>query len=115
MEGSQFPGKVTQSAKTTRSRPNAWLTNEWLGLTLHIQDLAKTILRREEPGEEWTDAQGNAAFPTPQEFLVGILLEIVGQLKWQRRHGFHEQQQELYETMASAVMACTLKESDRRK
>ena len=63
---------------------------------LHIQDLAKTILCGEGPVEEWTDAQGNAAFPTPQEFLEGILLEIVGQLKWQRRHGFHELQHKLY-------------------
>ena len=77
---------------------------------LHVQDFSKTILRGEEPVEEWTDAQGNAAFPTPQKFLEGILLEIVGQLKWQRRHGFHEQQQELYKTMASVVMAWTLEE-----
>ena len=77
---------------------------------LHIQVLAKTILRGEKPVEEWTDAQGNAAFPTSQEFLEGILLEIVGQLKWQRRHGFHEQQQELNKTMASVVMAWTLEE-----
>ena len=58
---------------------------------LQVQGLAKTILRGEEPVEEWTDAQGNAAFPTPQEFLEGIILEIVGQLKYQRRHGIHEQ------------------------
>ena len=62
---------------------------------LQVQDLAKTIFRGEEPVKKWTGAQGNAAFPTPQEFLEEILLEIVGQLKWQRRHGFHEQQQEL--------------------
>ena len=111
MEGSQFAGKVTQSPKTTRSRPNAWLRSEWLGL-LHCMygDLAKTILRGEEPVEEWTDAQRNAAFPTPQEFLEGILIEIVGQLKWQRKHGFHEQQQELFKIMASVVMAWTLEE-----
>ena len=98
MEGSQSAGKVTQSPKTTRSRPNAWLTSEWLGLLhcIYIRDLAKTILRGEEPVGEWTDAQKNAAFPTNQEFLEGILLQIVGQLKWQRRHGLHEQQQNLY-------------------
>ena len=33
---------------------------------LQVQDLAKTILRGEEPAEEWTDPQGNAAFPTPR-------------------------------------------------
>ena len=63
---------------------------------LQVQNLVKTILRGEDPVAEWTDAQGNAAFPTTQEFLKGIILDIVGQLKWQRRQGFHEQQQELY-------------------
>ena len=71
-----------------------------------VQDIAKTILRREKPVEEWTDAQGNAAFPTTQEILEGTLLEIVGRLKWQRRQGFHEQQQEeLLKVMASVVTA----------
>ena len=78
---------------------------------LQIQDLAKTILRGEEPVEEWTDAQGNAAFPTTQEFLEGVLLEIVGQLKWQRRQGFHEHQQELLKRMASVETAWTLEEN----
>ena len=51
---------------------------------LQVQDLAKTILRGEESVEEWADAQGNAAFPTTQEFLKGILLEIVShQGAWQ--------------------------------
>ena len=77
---------------------------------LQVQDLAKTILRGEEPVEERTDLQGNAAFPTTRKFLEGILLEIVGQLKWQRRQGFHEQQQELLKIMASVVMAWTLEE-----
>ena len=36
---------------------------------LQVQDLAKTILRGERPVEEWTDAQGNVAFPTTQELL----------------------------------------------
>ena len=60
-----------------------------------LRDLATTILRREKPVEEWTDAQGNAAFPTTQQYLEGIIHEIVGQLKWQQRQGIHEQQQEL--------------------
>ena len=77
---------------------------------LQVQDLAKTILRGEEPVEEWTDAQGNASVPTPEDFLEGTLLEIVDQLKWQRRHGFHEQQQELFKTKVSVVMAWTLEE-----
>ena len=77
---------------------------------LHIQGFATTILRGEKPVEEWTDPQGNAAFPTSQEFLEGILLKIVAQLKWQRQNGFHEQQQELNKTMASVVMAWTLEE-----
>ena len=59
---------------------------------------------------EWTYAQGNAAFPTTQEFLKGILLEFVGQLKWQRRQGFHDQQQKLLIIMASVVTACTSEE-----
>ena len=80
---------------------------------LQVQDLAKTILRGEKPIEEWTDAQRNAAFPTPQEFLEGILLEIVSQLKWQRRHGFHEQQQELFETTASVAWALEEKRSEQ--
>ena len=77
---------------------------------LQVQGLAKTILRGGEPVGEWTVAQGNAAFPTPQEMLEGILLKVVGQFKRQRRHGFYEQQQELYKTMPSAVMAWTLEE-----
>ena len=77
---------------------------------LQVQDLAKTILHGEDPVEQWTDAQGNAAFPTPHEFLEENLLEIIGQLKWQRGHGFHEQQQELFKTMTSVVMAWTLEE-----
>ena len=77
---------------------------------LQGQDLAKIILRGEEPVKGWADAQGNAAFPTPQELLEEILLEIVGHLKWQRRHGFHEQQQELLKMVASVVMAWTLEE-----
>ena len=40
-----------------------------------------------------------------QEFLEGIILEIVGQLKWQRRQGFHEQQPELNKITASVVIA----------
>ena len=68
-----------------------------------VHNLAKTILRGEEPVAEWADAQGNAAFPTTREFLEGIILEIVGQLKWQRRQGFHEQQQEVYKIIASAM------------
>ena len=82
---------------------------------LQVQGLAKTILRGEEPVEEWTDAQGNAAFPTPQEFLEGILIEIVGRLKYQRRHGFHEQQQELFKIMASVVRRGHWRKGDRRK
>ena len=62
---------------------------------LQGQDLAKTILRGEEPAQESTGAQGHAAFPTPREFLEGILLEIVVQLKYTQRQGFHEQQQDL--------------------
>ena len=58
---------------------------------LQVQDLVKTILHGEEPVEEWTDASRNATFLTPQEFRGGILLEIVGQLEWQRRQIFHEQ------------------------
>ena len=40
------------------------------------------------------------AFPTTQEFLEEILLKTVSQLKWQRRQGFHEHQQELLKIMA---------------
>ena len=43
----------------------------WFAALL-VQNLAKTILRGEEPVAEWTDARGNAAFPTTQEFLEGI-------------------------------------------
>ena len=82
---------------------------------LQVQDLAKTNLRGEEPVEEWTDAQGNAAFPTTQEFLEGILLEVVSQLKWQRRPGFHEQQQELLKLMDPVVIAWTLEEKRSEK
>ena len=77
---------------------------------LQVQNLARTILRGEEPFAEWTDAQGNAAFPTTQEFLKEIILETVGQLKWQRRQRFHEQQQELYKIIASVVIAWTSEE-----
>ena len=45
-----------------------------------------------------------------KKFLEEILLAIVGQLKWQRSQGFHEQQQELFKIMASVVMAWTLEE-----
>ena len=45
---------------------------------LQVQNLAKKILRREEPVEEWIYTQGNAAFPMTQEFLEEILLEIAG-------------------------------------
>ena len=79
---------------------------------LQVQDLAKTTFRGEELIEEWRDAQGNAAFPTSQEFLEGIILEIVGQLKWQRRQGFYEQQQELYKLMASVAWALKEKQSE---
>ena len=77
---------------------------------LQVHNLAKTMRRGEEPVEEWTDAQGNAAFPTTREFLERILLEIVGRLKWQRRQGFHDQRQELLKIMASVVVAWTLEE-----
>ena len=109
MEGSQLAGKVTPSPKTTRSRPNAWLTSKWLDL-LHC---IYRILPRQSSVEKSQSRNGQTPkgtlhSPTPQDFLEGILLEIVGQLKWQRRHGFHEQQQELYKQMASVVMAWTL-------
>ena len=71
MDGSQLAGKVTQSPRTTRSISTQRLSDKrmaWFA-ALQVQDLAKTILRGEDPVEEWTDAQGNAAFPTPQEFL----------------------------------------------
>ena len=84
----------------------------WLA-ALQVQNLAKTILCWEEPVAEWTGAQGNAAFLTTRDFREGILLEIVGQIKWQRRQGFHEQQQELNKIIASVVKAWISEEEKR--
>ena len=69
-----FEGHKVETKRLTDKRL-AWFA------ALQVQDLVKTILRGKEPVEERTDAQGNAAFPTPQEFLEEILLKIVGQLK----------------------------------
>ena len=44
-------------------------------------NIAKTNLRGEKLVEEWTDAQGNAAFPTTQQIIQGILQEMIGQWK----------------------------------
>ena len=62
---------------------------------LQVQDLARIILRGKS-SQGWTDADGSAAFPTNQQFIEGTLPEIVGQFKWQRMQGIHEQQQELF-------------------
>ena len=38
---------------------------------MQVQDHAKTTLRGEKPVEEWTDAQGNAAFPDDSKIPRG--------------------------------------------
>lgn len=63
--------------------------------------------------EERVDDQGSSAFPTTQQFLEGILHEIVGQLKWQHRQGTHAMQQELLESMASTLIARSWDEKNK--
>ena len=60
--------------------------------------------------EEWTDALGNAAFVTTQEFVEGVHLEIVVYLKWHRKKGVHQQRQELFKILASVVKSWILEE-----
>ena len=82
---------------------------------MRVHNLAKTILRGEKPVEERTDAQGSVAFSTNQQFVKGIIQEIVGQLKWQQEQGIHEQQQELFKIMASVLIAWSLEEKQSKE
>lgn len=82
MEGNKFgwEGSSVSEDHKAKTQLGAHKSMAWFS-AMQVQDFAKTILRGENPIEEWTEAQGSAALPTTQQFLEGILQEIVGQLK----------------------------------
>ena len=74
-----------------------------------IQRTAAIALREREEEyhtavEKKTGAQESAAFPTPDDRLVGVVEEIVDQLGQQKRHGFKAQRGKLIGPLTAIIV-----------